>query len=129
MEQVGDILLDGAHNPEGAQALASALGAVGGSWHGVFGMLKDKDVAAVLAALAPTVSSMELLRPASPRALEPEQVLPLARSMGIDAVISPGIEGALESARQRARASSGKIVVCGSLYLIGEVRAYLTHHG
>ncbi len=121
------VLLDGAHNAEGAQILASALSArrdlFAGPLHIVFGVLSDKDARTMVLALAPLARSMIFTRPGSARARDPREVSMLAdpaKSAVIDAPID-----ALREAQSRARADGGWVVVCGSLYLIGDVRALL----
>lgn len=120
------VVLDGAHNAAGAQALAASLRALwpGRRVHLVFGVLADKDAASMLRTLLPLVASVELVRPASPRALDPATLLDLARSLtpyaSADAAPAPATERAL------ARATPNDVVlVAGSLYLVGEVRRSL----
>lgn len=124
------ILLDGAHNPQGAEILARALdehrGTITPPLHFVFGVLADKDAAGMIDALAPRAASMVITRPGSPRARPPAEVLamlePVARAR---AEIVEGVEAALRVARARARDEGGWVVVAGSLYLVGDARALL----
>jgi dihydrofolate synthase/folylpolyglutamate synthase len=124
------ILLDGAHNAHGAEALAAALAAhrdlFAPPLHFVFGVLADKDADRMLSVLQPYASSLVLTRPDSPRARDPRE---LFDRLSHDArhtatVIEREIE-ALCRARERAAADKGWVVVCGSLYLVGAVRAWL----
>jgi len=119
------ILLDGAHNPAAAAALAETLRELGERPALVFGASRDKDVAGVLRALAPATSSLILTRATlSPRALPPREAAELARSLGV------GVAGVHDDPRDAVRAAahgrtSGSVLVAGSLYLIGEVRPWL----
>lgn len=108
-----ELLLDGAHNPEGALALREAL-----RFHGllpaalVLGFSREKDhqgIAEALRGLGPVV----LTRYASPRAQEPQALLPLF----------PGawVEEDPMRALERAFGLADRVVVAGSLYLVGEV--------
>jgi dihydrofolate synthase / folylpolyglutamate synthase len=125
------ILLDGAHNAHGTDALVRALCASPESiprpLHFVFGVLQDKDARRMIEAIAPVAASITLTRPASPRARAPEDSLawvPVAQRASVE-IVPEDLE-ALAAAIDRARASRGSVVVCGSLYLVGAARARLT---
>jgi dihydrofolate synthase/folylpolyglutamate synthase len=126
LEEVGGVLLDGAHNPDGAAALAAALPALypGRPVELVFGVLSDKDVRGILEALRPAVRRFHMVAPASARARAADAVRDLARSLGADAEAHTGTADALACAR-RAAGESGVVCVAGSLYLVGEARALL----
>jgi dihydrofolate synthase/folylpolyglutamate synthase len=126
MEEVGGVLLDGAHNPQGAAALAEGLLALypGRPVELIFGVLSDKDYAGMLAALRPAVRSMHLITPQSPRARPAAEVEAIARSLGIQVDVHASLEGALADARGAA-SDGGLVCVAGSLYLVGEARSYL----
>jgi dihydrofolate synthase/folylpolyglutamate synthase len=126
LEEVGGVLLDGAHNPDGAAALAAALPALhpGRPVELVFGVLADKDHAGMLRAIAPAARRLHLVAPSTPRARAAADLHAQARALGIDADVHPGLEDALRCATRAA--SDGAIVcVAGSLYLVGEARALL----
>jgi len=113
-----DVYLDGAHNPHAARALARSLPALlaGRPLRLLFGALQDKDAAAMLRELSPLAASVHYCAPDSPRAIAPEE---LAR-------LSPGApHPSVAAALQAARSESGLVLCCGSLYLVGEVRALL----
>jgi len=126
LEELGGVLLDGAHNPQGAAALAAALPALhpGRPVELIFGVLADKDHAGMLSALAPAVRRLHLLAPRSARARAPEEVQALARSLGVDADVHAELPAALACARAAA-GEGGLVVVAGSLYLVGEARELL----
>jgi dihydrofolate synthase/folylpolyglutamate synthase len=126
LEEVGGVLLDGAHNPDGALALAEALEAVypGRPVDLVFGVLADKDHRGILRALAPAVRSLHLVPPDSPRARDPATYRDLAASMCAAVHVHARCSEALACARREAR-DGAVVCVAGSLYLVGEARREL----
>lgn len=116
----GWLVLDGAHNPESAAALAGALRILEGRVPVlVLGMSADKDVAAVADALAPVADRVIATRAASsPRAMAADRLAGAVPG----AVAVDRLEEALARARVVAGAR-GTVVVAGSLFLVGEVRA------
>ena len=125
------VLLDGAHNPSGARALARALGELGvRNPPLVFGAMRGKRVAAVLRALASLAPRPVFTAVADPHAHRPDELLRTWRR------VAPATRGAEagtttsspHEAMDRAAAldGSGPVVVAGSLYLVGAVRAELT---
>lgn len=114
------VLLDAAHNPEGAAALAKFLDQVPGPVDLLFGALEDKDVSEMLGPLAKRARRIVLTTPASDRARPPEELAALLS--GRESVKTvPDLGQALERALQ----PGCRLVVCGSIYLIGEVRMRL----
>ncbi len=122
------ILLDGAQNAHATTALAEALRIhrrrFAGPLHFVFGVMSDKDARTMVEILAPLAESLTLTLPSSVRARSPAEVARLVPP-GPTVSVEPSIERALSSARASAEADGGWVVVCGSLYLIGDVRALL----
>jgi len=134
-----EVLLDGAHNPAGAGALATALDDLRPHLAGgdrrtpapvtlLMAMMADKDVAASVAALA----GVRALRGGrviatqveGPRAMPATTLAALWRASGADAAVEaePSVERALASA---LATGEGPVVVAGSLYLVGDVRGRL----
>ena len=88
----------------------------------MFGAAGDKDVAGVAAALRPLASEVILTRAVlSPRAADPASLAPLFAGVPVTVTASP--QEALAVLRLRGAPLA---LVCGSLYLIGEVRPLLT---
>jgi dihydrofolate synthase/folylpolyglutamate synthase len=116
------VLLDAAHNPAGARALASYLrDAAPGGVTLVFGAMRDKAVSDMLTALAPIARSIVCVTAPSPRAMSAEELADLARGLGLNAEAVPDpIEGL-----QRACGHGRLAVVAGSIFLIGPVREWL----
>jgi dihydrofolate synthase/folylpolyglutamate synthase len=118
------VLLDAAHNAGGAAVLADFLAGLGPPDRPVdllFGVLADKDAAAILGLLSPFVGRAVLTTPESPRARPPAELAALLPAI-IPSIIEPDPAAALD----RALALGGDtLVACGSIFLLGEVRRRL----
>ncbi len=113
------IILDGAHNPHGAGALAATLGELALRPVVILAISADKDARAIIGALAPAVSAIIATRYQQDRALEPEALAAIARDRsGLPVEIAPD----LGTADTLARAHGGPILVAGSLFIVGEAR-------
>jgi dihydrofolate synthase / folylpolyglutamate synthase len=118
-----EVLLDAAHNPAGAAALREYLLTIG--WSDavlVFGAMSDKDVHGMFQALAPVFRGIVCTTAASPRAIPAAELAELARGMAAwDVDIEPSPAAALA----RARALTRRVVVAGSIFLVGPLRDIL----
>jgi dihydrofolate synthase / folylpolyglutamate synthase len=124
------VLLDGAHNPHAARAVAHALPALAGSRpvQLVFAAMSDKDHAAMLRELLPLAAGVHLCAVESSRAAAPEQLAKVAWELGARSCpMYRSVGEALQAARAAA-ARDGCVLCCGSLYLAAEVRAALDGH-
>lgn len=111
------LIVDSAHNPVSARALAAALrGVPRRKTNLVFGASADKDWRSMLKTLLPLADLAVFTRAAHPRAAAPEA---LARRARGPAVIAKGVPEALDLARRLARPSDA-VVVTGSFYVAGE---------
>jgi dihydrofolate synthase/folylpolyglutamate synthase len=115
------ILLDAAHNPDGAAALARYLS----RWHAerpplVFAAMRDKDVDGMLRALLPVVGPLVLTAPSTHRALAPAALADAVRA--IDASREVVVEPDPMRAIDRALEWRSTICVAGSIFLVGAVR-------
>ena len=117
------ILLDGAHNPHGARALADSL-ANGARLVGVVGMLRDKDAQGAARELARTFDRVYTVTPDSSRALPANELAEIYQAEGVRAAPCASLGEAMEAAARDA-GDSVRLAVTGSLYLIGEARTYL----
>jgi dihydrofolate synthase / folylpolyglutamate synthase len=119
------IVLDGAHNPHGAAALARAIDELPRPRVLVLGVSADKDVTGIAAALAPAVDTTIATAYAQPRALAPDALAGVMLGAGArDVRAAPDLAGALPIARTVA-GPTGCVIVAGSLFLVGEARAIL----
>ena len=118
-------IIDGAHNPAGAQVLAE-------TWRERFGVeratiilavLRDKDVAGIVRALAPIAQRVILPRVRTERAVPPHEVAQIISTFAplLQHSTAPSLSAALES----ARATSDRLLLTGSLHFAGEVLALL----
>jgi len=117
------VLLDGAHNPDGTAALADAVRKylAGKKVVAIMGMLADKDVASATRNLAGLFSHVITLAPANPRAMSAEALAAHWTSLGTSAEAMVDADAALEKALGML-GSDGALLICGSLYLAGELR-------
>jgi len=115
-----DVILDGAHNPAGARALARYLErfyADRKRWM-IYGAMRDKSIEEIVGILFPLADELIFTAPESPRALRPEAVVELAGR----GRATPNIVAALEAVQKEASAED-VILITGSLFLVGEARA------
>jgi dihydrofolate synthase / folylpolyglutamate synthase len=119
LEQIADsplTLIDAAHNPDGAKALAEAL--EGQRFTGVVAILDDKDAAAMLRELLPLFDRVVFTRSANPRSLPPATLESLSTQLGgppATVVLDP------KRALDRARELGGAVLATGSIYLIADL--------
>jgi dihydrofolate synthase/folylpolyglutamate synthase len=118
-----DIVLDGAHNPAGARALAEYIRTFCDArpvWL-VYGAMRDKSVQEIMEVLFPLAAKVILTAPSQPRALRPEALR--------ESLDHPAVEIACDVAAAVERAHSAPaetaVFITGSLYLVGEARPLL----
>lgn len=116
-----ELWLDGGHNPHAARALAVALAERQARAPRptalIVGMLANKDAGGFFEALRDSDASVFTV-PFDGAAAEPEALAAVARGHGLGAQASGDVRHALEHA---LRLGAGRVVICGSLYLAGEV--------
>ena len=139
-----EFVLDVAHNPAGAWALRSALNTsasvvenVGAPhlasemWDGtlrqclIFACLRDKPLREMTQILFPLFDHVILAPIHSPRATEVADLLAAAEVTGVPSTPASTVEEAIAVARSL---NPARIVISGSVYLVGEARALLLHH-
>jgi dihydrofolate synthase/folylpolyglutamate synthase len=119
------LLLDGAHNPAGAAALAEALGDYTYSrLLMVTGVCDDKDIDRIYAPLLPLVDAVYTVTPAVDRALKAEDLSHFFTKKGVASQPCGSVVAGI--CKARSQASGGDLIlVCGSLFVVGEVKAWL----
>ncbi|HEX8027372.1 MAG TPA: cyanophycin synthetase, partial [Vicinamibacterales bacterium] len=122
----GELLIDAAHNPAGAAALASYLLDAGEKLPIVFAAMADKDIEKMVGVLEPVASMFIATTPANERSRASDQLAQDIRrlvTVPVEAVASP------EAAVRRALEHSPRAVAAGSIYMVGPLRARLIAGG
>jgi dihydrofolate synthase/folylpolyglutamate synthase len=120
-----DLYLDGAHNPAAARELAAFLAENFASrkiWL-IYGALRDKSVDEVAGWLFPLAAEVVFTEPRTPRAISATQLAEIAGYHARRYETIPDAEKALDHVLANAQPEDA-IFVCGSLYLVGQLRAY-----
>ena len=117
------IVLDGSHNDGSTAALAEVLqkNLANKKILAIMGMMADKEVDAALAHLLPCFSCVIATTPSNPRSMSAEELAEKARKRGTKAIALADFETAVTESLQMLTAYDA-LVVCGSLYLAGDVR-------
>ena len=124
------VLLDGAHNLAGAQTLQDFLRAYEADLPitMIFGAMSDKAIAGMAELLFPFANLIIATHINNPRSADPTVIVDAATQLGKPSLPAVSVEAALQIALERTPAN-GLICVCGSLYLIGEVKQLLATTG
>ena len=121
-----ELLLDAAHNPAGAAALATYLTAESQRRPLVFAAMRDKDIDGMFRILLPAIGAAVMTRASNPRSADPGMLADSARR------IAPALPIAIEPSSTDALAAawrmSPRIVVAGSIFLLGDVMRQLGLH-
>jgi dihydrofolate synthase/folylpolyglutamate synthase len=125
------IVVDGAHNPAGAEALSSALAegfSVEGHKVAVLGMLEGRDPCGILRPLLDAgIDQVICVAPETPRAMDAAKVAAAAGGLGLDAIVASSIVEGVHAGLSKV-SEGGLLLVTGSLYVVGEARAELLAH-
>lgn len=118
-----EVILDGAHNPQGAKALAQ-------TWREqyrdrkavlVFSAVAAKDVKGILALLAPLAAEIHICPVDTPRALPAEEIAASLPPGALEHHCHSNFDAALTAALR----TQGPVLIAGSLFLVGEAKARL----
>lgn len=113
------IVIDGAHNPDGAVALCKALKGYK-SITAIIGVMRDKNYKEVLSATLPLCENVICVKPNVPRALPTNELSVVAQQYCRNVYTSDNLQNALSLAKQKSNGEA--IFVFGSLYLASEIR-------
>jgi dihydrofolate synthase / folylpolyglutamate synthase len=118
-----DVIIDGAHTPEGMRLLKSAFKRLypGTKSLLLLGMLQDKNYEALLDIIAPIAREVVCVPPQGTRALDPEKLALLVRKKGIPSNWASDITEGFEMLLKKAK-EHDVVLAAGSLYMIGQVR-------
>jgi dihydrofolate synthase/folylpolyglutamate synthase len=119
-------ILDVAHNPAGAWALRAGLSNLLDENHPrtlIFSCLRDKPVTEMAQILFPLFDQVIFTPIHSVRAASMDELQAAAKLTGAAAIATHSVSQALQVAKQRS--VGGMIVICGSVYLVGEARSLL----
>jgi dihydrofolate synthase/folylpolyglutamate synthase len=137
-----DLLLDGAHNEDGAAALAAALrdlaphllsatGTCNTPLVLILAVMADKSIAELSAAFAtsPALREAQVICTSvgDPRSLTPEDLAVKVRAAGLGSQVQ--IAANPNAALQAAAEHDGPVIAAGSLYLVGAIRGELMRRG
>ena len=129
LEVVGQnplVVLDGAHNPAGVEALAAELPSIaaGRPVHLVFGVLADKRWTEMVDRLAPLVRDVAVVPVSERRSEDPPRIAEVFRRR-VPATVARGVREALARWRDDPACAEDVILIAGSLFLVGEAREQL----
>jgi dihydrofolate synthase / folylpolyglutamate synthase len=122
----GELLLDAAHNPAGAQALAEYVRRIGPPLPLIISVMRDKDVGAIVKALAPAASRFVAVTADSPRALPASELAAhIQAATDVSVIACPDVHEAIGTACR----SGQRAIAAGSIFLVGPLRARLLTRG
>ena len=118
-----DLIIDGGHNPQCAQALAASLRGlyVGKKLIFLIGVLADKDWQSMVGEVLPLAKAIVTVRPESDRAKDENELAAWVRAQGVPAEAHASIGEALDAALALAGPEDA-VCAWGSLYSVGELR-------
>ena len=120
------VILDGAHNLDGARVLADAINLYlsGKRVVAIVGMLKDKEISKVLGLVAPLISDFIVVQPDNPRAMDKFELNELVKIFNENSVVAEDLSVAVGLAFKKLTEDS-VLLVFGSLYLASQIRPIL----
>ncbi|MCD2421806.1 bifunctional folylpolyglutamate synthase/dihydrofolate synthase [Niabella pedocola] len=120
------IILDVAHNEDGIRQVLNQLELTSyRKLHLVLGMVKDKDIDKVLS-LLPASAVYYFTQANLPRALPAVELAEKAGGFQLKGTVWPDVNAALDAAKAQAH-TDDLVLVCGSIFLIGEVKEHFSH--
>ena len=125
------VLLDGAHNPNGIEALKTAIKTFldGKKIICIMGMLADKDIDSSIKMLENTFDRVYTVPVDNPRALSAKDLAEKFAEIYSDVKYFDSVQIAFDTAFAEAKQENSAIIICGSLYLAGEIRPYILNSG
>ena len=124
------IILDVAHNPDGARVLVDTLGRlVAGKpiVRFVFGAVEDKDIGEIVSLFGPLAARLYAVRADSPRSLPAAEIAIAAERAGIASTVCGSVAEGIETALEDILPGD-VLLVCGSFFVVGEATGYFSRH-
>ena len=116
-----DVVIDVAHNKEGIMQVIEQLRTTSyRKLHWILGVVKDKDVDGMLS-LLPPAANYYFTRAQIPRAMDASQLAGIAEKYGLEGTCYENVQAALDAAMLQA-GEEDLILVCGSIFVAGEIR-------
>ena len=121
------VIIDGAHNGAGANALRKSLDKKFPTGRRVFlfGVLRDKDIDAIIDSLFQSTDFVIVTKPDSERAAAPEDICQRLKTRGIDSIVATDNAEAFD---KFLNSDAELFIAAGSLYLIGHIREIILNH-
>jgi len=121
------VILDGAHNPQGAEQLAEAIDQITPNHDAVLlvGAVRTKDVDQVARILAHKAATIVVTQPPIEKALAAKETADAFMAHDAQPMVQTDLETALEMSLALARGKNCPLIIAGSLYLVGAVRKIL----
>jgi len=121
------VIIDGGHNAEGAMALRTILDKHLSSKRliVVTGVMADKDVDGVMERLTSNAAKVITTTPNSSRSMAAEELASIVRKYCADVIAEPVPTKAVDIALEEISSENDALVICGSLYLAGDVRGHI----
>lgn len=118
------VMVDGAHNPQGVEALFNSLQSAYPKEKFIFvmGVMADKDYISMVEQMLPLAEEFLTVTVESQRSLQGQELADELKKRGALAEFYPDMEMALQEAKQRAQRKNRKVIIFGSLYFVGEVK-------
>ena len=122
-----NVILDGAHNPNGIEALKNAIEKLGGGKRAVLilGMLADKDSRGSVKLLEGVFDTVFTVPVDNPRSLSSEELAEICRGFFDDVRVCESVFKAFDDAYNLAKAEDKLLVIAGSLYMAAQIRPYI----
>jgi len=121
-----EFIVDGGHNPQCAQSVRENLLHYFPGMYRVLlvGMLRDKDYESLAEILDEAASEYVCISPNNPRALSAEELAESLKKFGKKVTVCDSIDDGVETAMDHAAGKNGMVCAVGSLYSVGDIRAY-----
>ena len=117
------VILDGAHNPNGMESFSKSVEEyTSGKRVLIMGMLKDKDISHSIDFIKGKFQTVITLTVDNPRSMTGEELAEICRDKFPNVITADSPKNAVDIALDLAKKEDCTVMICGSLYLAGEIR-------